>query len=230
MTDVINALQRNNANAGAGYVESYGEQSLVRVIGQAGGIEDLRNIVVEQRKGVPIRIGDVADILMGEELRTGAATQNGREVVLGTVFMLIGENSRTVSQAVAAKLTLASRSLPTGVVAKAVYDRTALVERTIATVERNLFEGALLVIAVLFLLLGNIRAALITAAIIPFSMLLTITAMVQGKVSGNLMSLGALEFGLIVDGAVIIVENCLRRFGEAQPGVHPHGVQRGSGF
>jgi cobalt-zinc-cadmium resistance protein CzcA len=216
MTDVINALQRNNANAGAGYVERYGEQSLVRVIGQAGGIEDLRNIVVEQRKGVPIRIGDVADILMGEELRTGAATQNGREVVLGTVFMLIGENSRTVSQAVAAKLTQASRSLPTGVVAKAVYDRTALVERTIATVEKNLFEGALLVIAVLFLLLGNIRAALITAAIIPFSMLLTITAMVQVKVSGNLMSLGALDFGLIVDGAVIIVENCLRRFGEAQ--------------
>ena len=216
MTDAINALQRNNANAGAGYVERYGEQSLVRVIGQAGGIEDLRNIVIEQRKGVPIRIGDVADILMGEELRTGAATQNGREVVLGTVFMLIGENSRTVSQAVAAKLTQASRSLPTGVVAKAVYDRTALVERTIATVEKNLFEGALLVIAVLFLLLGNIRAALITAAIIPFSMLLTITAMVQGKVSGNLMSLGALDFGLIVDGAVIIVENCLRRFGEAQ--------------
>lgn len=216
MTDVITALQRNNANAGAGYVERYGEQSLVRVIGQAGGIEDLRNIVVEQRKGVPIRVGDVADILMGEELRTGAATQNGREVVLGTVFMLIGENSRTVSQAVAAKLTEASRSLPAGVIAKAVYDRTALVERTIATVEKNLFEGALLVIAVLFLLLGNIRAALITAAIIPFSMLLTITAMVQGKVSGNLMSLGALDFGLIVDGAVIIVENCLRRFGEAQ--------------
>lgn len=216
MTDVMNALQRNNTNVGAGYVERYGEQSLIRVIGQARGVDDLRNIVIEQRNGVPIRIGDVADVLLGEELRTGAATQNGREVVLGTVFMLIGENSRTVSQAVAAKLSEANRALPAGVIAKSVYDRTALVERTIATVEKNLAEGAILVIVVLFLLLGNIRAALITAAIIPFSMLLTITAMVQGKVSGNLMSLGALDFGLIVDGAVIIVENCLRRFGEAQ--------------
>lgn len=216
MTDVMNALQRNNTNVGAGYVERYGEQSLIRVIGQAQGVDDLRNIVIEQRNGVPIRIGDVADVLLGEELRTGAATQNGREVVLGTVFMLIGENSRTVSQAVAAKLSEANRALPAGVIAKSVYDRTALVERTITTVEKNLAEGAILVIIVLFLLLGNIRAALITAAIIPFSMLLTITAMVQGKVSGNLMSLGALDFGLIVDGAVIIVENCLRRFGEAQ--------------
>ncbi len=216
MTDLVTALQRNNTNVGAGYIERYGEQSLVRVIGQASGIDDLRNIVIEQRDGVPIRIGDVADVLLGEELRTGAATQNGREVVLGTVFMLIGENSRTVAQAVAAKLTDANRALPPVVIAKPVYDRTALVERTVATVEKNLAEGALLVIVVLFLLLGNIRAALITAAVIPFSMLLTITAMVQGKVSGNLMSLGALDFGLIVDGAVIIVENCLRRFGEAQ--------------
>ena len=216
MTDVIRALQRNNQNVGAGYVERYGEQNLIRVIGQAAGIEDLRSIVIEQRNGIPIRIGDVADVLMGEELRTGAATQDGREVVLGTVFMLIGENSRTVSKAVAAKLEEANRALPAGVVAKPAYDRTALVERTIATVEKNLLEGALLVIAVLFLLLGNFRAALITAAIIPFSMLMTMTVMVQGRVSGNLMSLGALDFGLIVDGAVIIVENCLRRFGAAQ--------------
>ncbi|MBN8916362.1 MAG: CusA/CzcA family heavy metal efflux RND transporter [Rhizobiales bacterium] len=220
MTDVINALERNNTNVGAGYVERYGEQKLVRVAGQAAGIEDLRNIVVEQRGGVPIRIGDVADVILGEELRTGAATQNGREVVLGTVFMLIGENSRTVSHAVAAKLEEAARSLPAGVIAKPVYDRTVLVERTISTVEKNLAEGALLVVVVLLLLLGNLRAALITAAMIPLAMLVTITAMVQGKVSGNLMSLGALDFGLIVDGAVIIVENCLRRFAEAQ---HHHG-------
>ena len=130
--------------------------------------------------------------------------------------MLIGENSRTVAKAVAAKLAETNRALPAGVVARPLYDRTALVERTIATVQTNLLEGALLVIVVLFLLLGNIRAALITAAIIPLSMLLTITVMVPSRVSGNLMSLGALDFGLIVDGAVIIVENCLRRFGEAQ--------------
>lgn len=220
MTDIINALERNNANVGAGYIEANGEQKLVRVAGQAKGIDDLKNIVVEQRGSVPIRIGDVADVMFGEELRTGAATQNGQEVVLGTVFMLIGENSRTVSQAVAAKLQEASRSLPPGVIAKAVYDRTVLVERTISTVEKNLAEGAILVVVVLLLLLGNLRAALITAAMIPLAMLFTITAMVQGRVSGNLMSLGALDFGLIVDGAVIIVENCLRRFAEAQ---HQHG-------
>jgi len=216
LSDVISALQRNNANVGAGYVERHGQQNLIRVIGQARGLDDLRNIVVEQRNGVPIRVGDVAGVLFGEELRNGAATENGREVVLGTAFMLIGENSRTVAKAVAARLEIASRSLPEGVIARPVYDRTTLVERTIATVEKNLAEGALLVIVVLFLLLGNIRAALITAAIIPLSMLLTVTAMVQGKVSGNLMSLGALDFGLIVDGAVIIVENCLARFAQAQ--------------
>jgi cobalt-zinc-cadmium resistance protein CzcA len=216
MTDVINALQKSNANVGAGYIERYGEQKLVRVVGQATGLEDLKNIVIENRNGVPIRVGDVADVLMGEELRTGAATQNGQETVLGTVFMLIGENSRNVSQAVAKKLEEANRALPKGVVAVSIYDRTSLVERTIKTVETNLLEGALLVIVVLFLLLGNIRAALITAAVIPLSMLLTITGMVQSRVSGNLMSLGALDFGLIVDGAVIIVENCLRRFAEAQ--------------
>lgn len=221
MTDVLNALQRNNANVGAGYVENNGEQKLVRVMGQASRLEDLRNIVIEQRGGIPIRIADVADVLMGEELRTGAATQNGQEVVLGTVFMLIGENSRTVAQATSAKLAEAARSLPAGITVKPVYDRTELVERTIGTVEKNLAEGALLVVLVLFLLLGNIRAALITAAIIPFAMLLTITVMVQSRVSGNLMSLGALDFGLIVDGAVIIVENCLRRFAEAQ-----HRLQR----
>ena len=216
MTDVIEALERNNANVGAGYIEHYGEQYLVRVPAQASTIEELKQIVVATRSSIPITIGNVADVIIGEDLRTGAATQNGREVVLGTVLMLIGENSRTVSQAVAARLEQAARALPAGVEARPLYDRTDLVERTIETVETNLLEGALLVIAVLFLLLGNFRAALITAAIIPLSLLLTITGMVQNRISGNLMSLGALDFGLIVDAAVIIVENCLRRFGEAQ--------------
>ncbi len=216
MNDVVEALDRNNANVGAGYVERYGEQYLIRVPGQAAGIDDLKSIIVTNRGGVPIRIADIADVGMGEELRTGAATEDGQEVVLGTVFMLAGENSRVVARAAAERLEMAARVLPAGVIASPIYDRTELVERAISTVEKNLLEGALLVIVVLFLLLGNIRAALITAAIIPFSMLLTITGMVQTRVSGNLMSLGALDFGLIVDGAVIIVENCLRRFGEAQ--------------
>ncbi len=216
MSEIVAALEQDNTNVGAGYVERYGEQYLIRVPGQASAIEDLQQIVVAHRSGAPIRIADVAGVATGEELRTGAATENGREVVLGTVFMLAGENSRVVARAAAERLTQAAKALPPGVEAVAVYDRTDLVERTIRTVEKNLLEGALLVIVVLFLLLGNIRAALITAAVIPFSMLLTVTGMVQSKVSGNLMSLGALDFGLIVDGAVIIVENCLRRLGEAQ--------------
>ncbi len=216
MADVVEALGRNNANVGAGYVERYGEQYLIRVPGQASTMEDLSAIVIATRGGVPIRVAEVADVGMGEELRTGAATENGRETVLATVLMLAGENSRVVAQAAAKSLTEASRALPEGVIASPVYDRTDLVERAIGTVEKNLVEGALLVIVVLFLLLGNFRAALITAAVIPITMLMTITGMVQAGVSGNLMSLGALDFGLIVDGAVIIVENCLRRFAEAQ--------------
>jgi len=216
LDDVVEALGRNNANVGAGYVERYGEQYLVRVPGQAGGVEDLKSIIVTNRGGVPIRINDVADVGMGQELRTGAATENGQEVVLGTVVMLAGENSRVVARAAAERLKRAAKALPAGVEAVAIYDRTDLVERAVWTVEKNLLEGALLVIVVLFLLLGNVRAALITAAVIPIAMLMTITGMVQAGVSGNLMSLGALDFGLIVDGAVIIVENCLRRYGEAQ--------------
>ena len=213
LADVIRTLERNNANAGAGYIERNGQQVLIRVPGRAASADDLRKLVVVRRSDVPVRIEQVADVNLGTELRTGAATVNGDEVVLGTVFMLVGENSRTVSRAVAAKLEEINKSLPEGVVTRAAYDRTTLVDRTIATVETNLLEGALLVVAVLFVLLGNLRAALITAAMIPLSMLFAITGMVQNKVSGNLMSLGALDFGLIVDGAVIIVENCLRRFG-----------------
>ena len=216
LQDLIAALERNNANAGAGYVERSGEQYLIRVPGQVQSTEDLLRIVVARRDGVPIRLGEVAQVVEGSELRTGAATENGREIVLGTVFMLVGENSRAVARRAAERLTQINASLPQGVVAKPVYDRTELVDRTIQTVRKNLWEGALLVIAVLFALLGNLRAALITAAVIPLTMLLTLTGMVQNRVSGNLMSLGALDFGLIVDGAVIIVENCLKRFGEAQ--------------
>lgn len=216
LRDVMDALAKNNANVGAGYIERHGEQYLIRVPGQVSGIPEIENIVVARRSGQPVRVRDVADVIIGEELRTGAATENGKEVVLGTVFMLIGENSRDVSTRVAAKLADVNSSLPEGIVARTVYDRTSLVDRTIATVQKNLVEGALLVIVILFLLLGNIRAALITAAVIPLAMLFTITGMVTNKVSGNLMSLGALDFGLIVDGAVIIIENCLRRYGHEQ--------------
>ena len=209
--DVLAALARNNANVGAGYIEKSGEQYLVRAPGQVATLDEIRDIVIRTERGVPIRVKDVAEVLLGKELRTGAATENGREVVLGTVFMLMGENSRSVSQRVGAKLTEVNRVLPQGVVAKTVYDRTTLVDKTIATVSKNLLEGAALVIAVLLALLGNWRAALLTAAAIPLSMLFLITGMVENKVSANLMSLGALDFGLIVDGAVIIVENCLRR-------------------
>lgn len=216
LRDLMDAIAANNSNLGAGYIERNGEQFLIRAPGQVRSLDDLRNIVVQKKQGFTLRVSDVADVADGSELRTGAATENGQEIVLTTVMMLIGENSREVAQRVATKLEDVNRSLPEGVVAKAVYDRTSLVERTIATVRTNLVEGALLVIVVLFALLGNIRAALITAAVIPLSMLLTVTGMLQNKVSGNLMSLGALDFGLIVDGAVIIVENCLRRFGEKQ--------------
>jgi heavy metal efflux system protein len=214
--DVVAAVSANNRNVGAGYIERNGQQFLVRAPGQVADLDAIRDIVLDRRDGVPIRVRDVAEVGEGPELRSGAATQDGREVVLGTVFMLIGSNSREVAQGAAAKLAEANRSLPPGVSANPVYDRTSLVDRTIATVAKNLLEGALLVVAVLFLLLGNFRAALITAAVIPLSMLFTVTGMVRGGVSGNLMSLGALDFGLIVDGAVIIIENCLRRIGETQ--------------
>ena len=216
LQDVVAAIAANNRNVGAGYIERNGQQLLVRVPGQVADLAAIGDIVLDRREGVPIRIGDLAAVGEGRELRTGAAMQNGEEVVLGTVFMLVGSNSRQVSQASARALQAANASLPQGVRAVAVYDRTALVDRTIRTVAKNLVEGALLVIVVLFLLLGNARAALLTALVIPLAMLFTLIGMVRGGVSGNLMSLGALDFGLIVDGAVIIVENCLRRFGEAQ--------------
>jgi cobalt-zinc-cadmium resistance protein CzcA len=214
--DVVNALERNNGNAGAGYIEKRGEQLLIRAPGQVRSIEDIRNIILGNVHGVPIRIRDVGEVDIGRELRTGAATENGREVVLGTVFMLIGQNSRAVSQAVDKKMVEVNRSLPEGIVAITVYDRTVLVDKAINTVKKNLLEGAVLVIAILFLFLGNIRAAIITAMVIPLSMLFTFAGMVTYKVSANLLSLGALDFGIIVDGAVVIVENCVRRLAHAQ--------------
>ncbi|MEJ2790829.1 MULTISPECIES: CusA/CzcA family heavy metal efflux RND transporter [unclassified Pseudoxanthomonas] len=214
--DVVEAVASNNQNVGAGYIERNGQQFLVRAPGQVADLDGIRDIVLDRREGVPIRVRDVAQVGEGPELRTGAATMDGKEVVLGTTFMLIGANSRDVARAVAARLAEANRSLPAGVHAEPMYDRTSLVDRTIRTVAKNLVEGAVLVIVVLFLLLGNVRAALITAAVIPLAMLFTLTGMVRGGVSGNLMSLGALDFGLIVDGAVIIIENCLRRFGDLQ--------------
>ncbi|OXI36865.1 efflux RND transporter permease subunit [Burkholderia aenigmatica] len=216
LADVVRALERNNDNVGAGYIEKRGEQYLVRVPGQARTVDDIANIVLTNVGGVPVRMKDVGLVDIGRELRTGAATSDGEEVVLGTVFMLMGENSRTVAKAVAAKMDDVNRTLPSGVKAIPVYDRTVLVEKAVATVKKNLLEGAILVIAVLFLFLGNMRAALITALVIPLSMLMTFTGMVNAKVSANLMSLGALDFGIIVDGAVVIVENCVRRLAHAQ--------------
>ena len=216
LQELLAAVGRNNDNAGAGYIEKSGEQYLVRVPGQVANVEELGQIALKSAAGTPVRVRDVATVELGRELRTGAATENGREVVLGTVFMLIGENSRAVAQAVDAKMAQIRRSLPPGVLAVTVYDRTTLVDKAIATVKKNLLEGAVLVIAVLFLFLGNMRAAIITACVIPLSMLFTFTGMVHYRVSANLMSLGALDFGIIIDGAVVIVENCVRRLAHAQ--------------
>lgn len=213
--DVVSAIAKNNQNQGAGFIEQNGAQLLLRIPGQVEDVSAIGNIPLQSKHGSALTIKDVADIENGKGLRTGAATQNGREVVMSTVFMLIGENSRTVASAVGEKLKEISATLPEGIIATAVYDRTKLVDKTLQTVQTNLMEGALLVIVVLFLLLGNIRAAFLTALVIPFAMLMTVTGMVHTRVSANLMSLGALDFGLLVDGAIIIVENCLRRLGQA---------------
>ncbi len=216
LADVVSALYRNNDNVGAGYIERSGEQYLVRAPGQVRSEADIGDVIVGSAQGQPIRVRDIAEVGIGRELRSGAATENGKEVVLGTVFMLMGENSRAVAQAVGEHVDAINRTLPKGVRIVPVYDRTRLVDKAIATVKKNLLEGAVLVIAVLFLFLGNIRAAIITALVIPLSMLFTFTGMVSYRISANLMSLGALDFGIIVDGAVVIVENCVRRLAHAQ--------------
>jgi len=216
MNELVETLKNNNQNSGAGYIERNGEQWLIRSPGQLNNLEEIAQLVVTRRDDAPVRIKDLAEVKYGKELRTGSATFNSEETVLGTAFMLLGENSRTVSKAVAKKLIEINDFLPPGIQAVPVYDRTTLVDKTIDTVRTNLFEGAVLVIAVLFALLGNIRAALIVALVIPLSMLFAITGMAMNRVSGNLMSLGAIDFGIIVDGAVIVVENALRRLGLAQ--------------
>ncbi|TCZ55755.1 efflux RND transporter permease subunit [Roseicella aquatilis] len=214
--ELIEALERNNTAIGAGYVERGGEGYVVRADARITTLEEIRDVVVATRAGTPIRLRDVATIELGQEMRTGSASHGGEEVVVGTALMLLGSNSRTVSAAVDAKMQVVVRTLPPGVRVQTVLNRTTLVEATIHTVAKNLAEGALLVIAVLFLLLGNLRAALITAAVIPVTMLLTATGMLKAGLSANLMSLGALDFGLIVDGAVIIAENSLRHLAERQ--------------
>ena len=216
ISEITEALEKSNLSTGAGFIEHRGEAFVVRAASLLGNESQIEQVIVAERDGVPIRVGQVARVTIGKELRTGSASENGEEVVVGTALMLIGENSRTVAKSVDEKLREVNKSLPPGIHAKTVLNRTKLVDATIGTVKKNLFEGAVLVIVVLFLLLGNIRAALVTATAIPLSMLLTAIGMVQSKISGNLMSLGAIDFGLIVDGAVIIVENCLRHLAEKQ--------------
>ena len=215
-SDIAAALGSNNANRGAGYLEQNVEGFVVRSAGRLESMEDIGNVVVATRGGVPVRVKDVAQVNIGRELRTGSASENGRENVLGTALMLIGGNSRTVSAAVDAKIAELNRTLPPNIEVKTVLNRTLLVDATIKTVGKNLAEGAFLVILVLFVLLGNFRAALITALVIPIAMLITMTGMMQGKISANLMSLGALDFGLIVDGAILIAENSLRHLAGRQ--------------
>lgn len=219
--DIVKAVQANNVSRGANYVERNGENYVVRAAGRIEDISGIGEIVVATRGDTPLRVKDLAEVSIGRELRTGSASLDGHEIVLGTALMLIGGNSRTVSAA-AAKIEEINRALPAGIVAKTVLNRTQLVDATIYTVARNLSEGALLVVVILFALLGNFRAALIAALVIPAAMLVTVTGMLQARVSANLMSLGAIDFGLIVDGAVIITENCLRHLANRQ---HQFGRQ-----
>ncbi|MBJ9984059.1 CusA/CzcA family heavy metal efflux RND transporter [Acinetobacter sp. S40] len=216
VTDLQRALIENNENRGAGFLEQNGQQLTVRVPGTLNTIQDIENVMLSQKNGLPIRVADIATVSIGHDLRTGGATYNGEETVLGIAMMMMGENSKTVAQALDDKMQEIKRSLPTGVVIETVYNRSSLVDKAIQTVAKNLIEGAILVIVILFVFLGNFRAALITACIIPLSMLFTITGMAEQNISANLMSLGALDFGIIVDGAVVIVENCIRRLAEAQ--------------
>lgn len=216
LTDLQDALQNNNENRGAGFIEENGQQLTVRVPGMLTSIQDIQNVTVATKNGLPIRVADIASVSIGHDLRTGGATYNGQETVLGIAMMMMGENSKTIAKAIDDKVQEIQRSLPQGVVIETVSDRSSLVDKAIKTVAKNLIEGAILVIVILFIFLGNFRAALITACIIPLAMLFTLTGMAEQKISANLMSLGALDFGIIVDGAVVIVENCIRRLAEAQ--------------
>ena len=217
LDQVFEAIETNNLNAGGGYITRGAEQLVVRGVGQVQSLDQIRSIVLTSRNGVPVLVRDVADVTIGHTIRQGAVTKDGRgEVVTGIVMMRIGENARTVVGAVKEKFEAAKSTLPDGVTMKPFYDRTELIDRTIGTVERNLLEGAALVVAVLFLLLGNLRAALIVALAIPLSMLFAFSAMLQAGIAGSLMSLGAIDFGLVVDGSVVMVENAMRHLGERE--------------
>lgn len=213
VAQVVEALEKSNANAGGGYIEHNREHFVIGTDGLVKNLDDLRRVVIGATPdGVPVTMDTVADVQFGPRLRRGAASKDGEgEVVVGVAMMLMGENSRTVTQAVKDKLVAIQSSLPAGTRIEPFYDRSVLVDRTIKTVATNLVEGAVLVIAILLLLLGDLRAGLVVATVIPLSMLFAITVMNAAGLSGNLMSLGAIDFGLIVDGAVIIVENTVRR-------------------
>ena len=215
-SELAEALERANISVGANFIQRAGEAFLVRADARIRQIDEIARASIATRNGVPVMVSDVAAVRVGGELRTGAASINGRESVVGTALMLAGGNSRIVADAVAERLADVAESLPAGIRATPVYNRSTLVDATISTVEKNLVEGALLVIAALFWLLGNIRAAIIAALVIPLSFLMMAIGMNEYGVSGNLMSLGALDFGLIVDGSIIIIENCLRRLAERQ--------------
>lgn len=210
--DVESAIESTNLNVGGGYIQQTGEQLLVRGVGLLNGIKDIENVVVKRLSSYQIiKIKDIANVKFDKEIRTGAATVNGEESIIGTAFMLLGENSRAVAQRVSSKLENVKKDLPEWVELKVLYDRSNMVNATLGTVEHNLLMGAGLVIVFLLLLVGNLRAAIITALMIPVSLLMTFILMRWQNVSGNLMSLGALDFGIIIDGAVIVIENCVHR-------------------
>lgn len=210
--DIETAIKRSNANVGGGYIQQTGEQLLVRGVGQLKGMTDIRNVIVKRLTNLKaITINDIAEVKFDKEIRTGAATINGEEGIIGTAFMLLGENSRSVSIRVADRIEEIKKNLPEWVEVKVLYNRSNMVNATLGTVEHNLVMGAFLVIVFLLLLVGNVKAAIITAITIPISLLITFILMKMNNVSGNLMSLGALDFGIIVDGAVIVVENCVTR-------------------
>ena len=216
---LVEAVEANNDNVGGGTIDEAGESHLIQGVGIVTGAADLENIVLFAREGVPVRVRDVARVVEGREIRRGAVSADGKgEVVLGLGFMLMGENSREVTTRLKARLDEVRKTLPAGVEVATVYDRTTLVDLVLRTVEKNLFEGAILVIAVLFVFLGNLRAGLIVAAAIPISMLFAFDLMLRAGIAGSLMSLGAIDFGLIVDSSVIMVENAARRLGEDRSG------------
>lgn len=214
-SDIENAIRQTNQNVGGGYIQQTGQQLLVRGVGLLNNFQDLENVIVKRLSDYEVvLIKDIAKVAHDKEIRTGAATYNGREIVLGSTFMLVGENSRAVAQAVYEEIQLIKKDLPDWVDLKVLYNRSKMVNTTLKTIEANLLMGAGLVSLFLILLLGNIRAALITSLVIPIALLITFILMKWQKVSGNLMSLGALDFGIIVDGAVIVTENCVRRIQE----------------